>query len=101
MGGTIYCHSTTFQQTHCVSSQTHEGGTEAILSLPEVKDRKRGCFGSSPHPVAVANKGLQRFPTKNVMILVVTVTGVDPKDVIQPFCGCSDVLFLEGQGTVR
>ena len=31
--------------------------------------------GSTPHPVTVANEGLQGFPTKNVIILVVTVTG--------------------------
>lgn len=33
-------------------------------------------IGSTPHPAKVANKGLQSFfSTKNVVILVVTVTG--------------------------
>ena len=33
-----------------------------------------------PHPVTMVNEGLQGFPIKNVIILVVTVTGwgVDP-----------------------
>ena len=29
-------------------------------------------IGSTPHPVTVANEGLQGFPTKNVIIPVVT-----------------------------
>ena len=32
-------------------------------------------LGSNPQPVTVANEGLWGFPTKNVTILVVTVTG--------------------------
>ena len=32
-------------------------------------------FRSTPHPVTVRNEGLQGFPTKNGIILVVTVTG--------------------------
>ena len=32
-------------------------------------------LGSTPHPVTVANEGFLGFPTKNVIILVVTVTG--------------------------
>ena len=32
-------------------------------------------LGSAPHPITVANKGLSGFPTKNVIILVVTVAG--------------------------
>ena len=37
--------------------------------------RSTSYIGSTPHPVTVANEGLQGFPTKNVIILVVTVTG--------------------------
>ena len=29
-------------------------------------------LGSTPHPLTVANKGLEDFPTKNVILLVVT-----------------------------
>ena len=32
-------------------------------------------FGLSPLPVTVANEGLSGSPTKNIIILVVTVTG--------------------------
>ena len=34
-----------------------------------------GYVGSTPRPVTVVNKGLWGFPTKNLIILVVTVTG--------------------------
>ena len=41
-------------------------------------------LGSTPHPVTVANEGLQGFPIKNVIFLVVTVTGrgVDPRKTL-------------------
>ena len=43
-------------------------------------------LGSTPHPVTVVNEGLQGFPIKSVIILVVTVTGrgvrVDPTNTI-------------------
>ncbi len=38
----------------------------------------RVYLGSTPHPVTVANEGLQGSPTKNVIILVGTVTGRGP-----------------------
>ncbi len=43
-------------------------------------------FWSTPQPVTVTNEGLQGFPTKNVIILVVTVTGwgVDPRNITYP-----------------
>ena len=41
-------------------------------------------FGCGPFPVTVANKGLQGFPTKNGIILVVTVTGKGPYPTYTP-----------------
>ena len=50
-----------------------------IFFEPLEVDHGRGFpswyLGSTPHPVTVANEGLQGFPIKNVIILVVTVSG--------------------------
>ena len=58
-------------------------------------------LGSTPHPVTVANKGLQEFP-KNVMILLVTVTwlgGVDPTYIKQCLGKLGDVVICLIWGT--
>ena len=38
-------------------------------------EMKSYCLDLPPTPYPVANKGLQEFPTKDIVILVVTVTG--------------------------
>ena len=42
---------------------------------------------STPDPVTVANKGLQGFPTRNIILLVATVTGWP----INPTCKCVNI----------
>ena len=48
---------------------------------------KREYVGSTPHPVTLASEGLKGFPTKNVIILVVTATGwgVDLRNMLVPW----------------
>ena len=51
------------------------GCGQCELSYPVAKRRYRWAYcGFTPHPVIVANEGLLGFPTKDVSILVVTVT---------------------------
>ena len=50
----------------------------------------RISLGVPPHPETVPNEGLQGFPTKNGIILVVTVTrkGPHPKYTSSSWCLC-------------